>query len=78
MLGRGVRVRDAFPGLPDGKGRPGSGGHHPGGEADNKHLGHSSQGRGQLPTFHQVCPKLGMFYRQQLPLLNPREQELGC
>ena len=57
MLGRDVGVRDAFPGLPDGKERPG--------EADNKDPRHSSQGRGQLPTLHHLCPKLGMFYREQ-------------
>lgn len=47
------------------KGQGGSGGHHPGGEADNKDPRHSSQGRGQLPTLHHLCPKLGMFYREQ-------------
>lgn len=47
------------------EGQGGSGGHHPGGEADNKDPRHSSQGRGPLPTLHHLCPKLGMFYREQ-------------
>lgn len=45
------------------EGQGGSGGRHPGGEADNKDPRHALQGKGQLPILHQVRAKPGMSYR---------------